>query len=161
MTELSIIVLSYNTSDQTLACLNSLIKQYVLELGEKKFEIIVLDNSSDDESVSKIQKLIENNNKFQINLIENKKNVGFGAGNNIASSRAKGELLLFLNSDTEVLDKGLVGMIEYIKNHPKVAVLGGKLQSSNNSLQSSTGSFYTLPKLFLLLFGGGKLGLLR
>ena len=49
--ELSIIVLSYNTKDLTINCLKSIVEQYKEELEKDRFEIIVVDNASTDDSL--------------------------------------------------------------------------------------------------------------
>lgn len=159
MIELSIIILSYNTKDLTLSCVKSIASQYNKELIEKKIEIIVVDNNSSDDSVSM---LLELKKKLSsLNVVQNKKNVGFAKGCNIGASSAKGEYVLFLNSDTQVLDKGFISMVDFMKKNPKVGILGGKLHSADGSIQPSAGKFYNLFNLFIMLLGLERLGLLR
>jgi len=164
-TVLSIIILSYNTKYLTLACLESIIKQYKNELERKKVEIIVVDNASEDESFAFIKSQISNlksqsyNSKFKI--IENDKNVGFAKGCNIGAKNAKGKYILFLNSDTEVLDRGFLKMIEFLDKNPKVAILGGKLHNADGTVQPSAGKFYSLFNLIIMLLGLERLGFLR
>ena len=55
--ELSIIILNYKTKDLTVNCINSIVEQYKKELDEDKFEIIVVDNASEDGSFEAILKL--------------------------------------------------------------------------------------------------------
>jgi len=151
MTKLSIVILSYNTKDLTLSCLKSVFSQYEKELENNEFEIIVVDNSSTDSSVQEIIKLkpgIPN-----LNLIQSKENLGFGKGCNLGVKSAKGKYLLFLNSDTRVLDKGFLKMINFLEKHPQVGILGGKLRNVDGSLQPSVGKFYNLSNLFLMLLG--------
>lgn len=93
-------------------------------------------------------------------VIANDSNAGFGIGCNIGAKASKGEFILFLNNDTIVEDKGLVKMMEYCKEHPDVAILGGQLRNFDGSLQASTGKFYTLWYVFLLLIGGQRFGFL-
>lgn len=154
--KLSIVVLNYNTKDLTLDCIASIVEQYEKELEKGEFEIILLDNNSTDASANAFRKLRIKNLKF----VQNEENVGFSKGNNIGVKNASGEYILFLNSDTEIKDKGLIRMIEFLDEHTKVAILGGKLENADGSVQKSCGNFYSLFNLFLLLYGGGKLGLL-
>ena len=108
--ELSIILLSYNTAILTKKCIESIIK----EIGEQmKYEIIVFDNDSTDETVTVIKKLaIKNNN---LKYFHNKENLGFAKGNNRAVTHAKGKYLLFLNTDTVVLDNAVARLFKYYK----------------------------------------------
>lgn len=159
MTELSIIVLSYNTSEPTLGCLKSLINKYSELLENGNFEVIVVDNNSSDDSAKDVKKLIKKSKG--IKLLENKENLGFGAGNNVGVNTAKGTFCLFLNSDTTVQDGGLDKMLEFMKSDKNIGITGGKLYNSNGKAQESVGTFFTPWTLFLTLFGGERLGLLR
>ena len=100
--ELSIIILSYNTKDLTINCLNSIVEQYKQELDKDRFEIIVVDNASSDDSLAAILRL--KSKISNLKLIESKENLGFSKGCNLGAENAKGEYLLFLNSDTEIKD---------------------------------------------------------
>ncbi len=155
MTILSIIIISYNTKELTVRCLKSIINQYKRELQNGQFEIIVVDNNSTDHTVLTIQQF----NKIRI--IENKKNYGFSKGNNIGAKKAKGKYLFFLNSDTEVKDKRLLLMVDFINKNQQVGILGARLVNNDGSVQPSTGPFYTLANVMTMLFGGEKLGLVR
>ena len=78
----SIIIVSYNTQDLTLECIESI---YKFE-NPKHFEIIVVDNGSGDGSVKKIK------DKFpEVRLIENSENLGFAKANNQGIKASRGE----------------------------------------------------------------------
>lgn len=157
--ELSIVILSYNTKDLTLRCIESIISQYKKELEMKKIEVIVVDNNSSDDSVSTISGLPLKN--FSIKLILNKENVGFGRGCNIGARAAEGKSILFLNSDTQALDKGFLRMADFLEKNKNIGVLGGKLINSDNTPQSSGGNFYNLWNLLIMLMGGERFGFVR
>lgn len=157
---LSIIILNYKKPDLTLACLASLHQQFSEEFTDKKFEIILVDNASEDGSVKKFQEEIKKKNYSQITLIANKENSGFSKGCNLGASKATGENLLFLNNDTLVKDKGIRNMVEYINKHSEVAILGGQLRNPDGSVQPSAGKFYTPFNALLLLLGMQRYGLL-
>lgn len=143
----SIIILSYNTRDLLKKCLESIFNN-LKDLG---IEIIVVDNASSDGSVQMVK-----NDFKKVNLIESKKNLGFSAGNNLGVKQAKGKFLLFLNSDIEILDNKLIKMVEFLNTNPRMGVVGGRLENPDGSLQKSYGSFYSLPEVFLQLFGGER-----
>jgi hypothetical protein len=152
MIKLSIVTLSYNTKDLTLACLRSIALQYKQELERKELEIIIVDNASSDGSPSAIS---------NFKLIQNKENVGFGKGCNIGAKAAEGKYILFLNSDTEVLDKGFLSMTNFLDKNLDVAILGGKLENNDGSIQRSCGKFYNLFNLLIMLLGLERFGFLR
>lgn len=89
---ISIIVLNYNAGKMLLDCIGS-----IKNTRNKKYEIIVVDNVSTDNS-HKICK-----EKFpEIKLIENRENFGYCEGNNIGIRQAKGDFVVILNPDTKV-----------------------------------------------------------
>lgn len=145
--KLSIIILSFNTAKLTLSCVKSLFKTYKKEIKEGMLEIIVADNASSDSTVEFLNKIKE------VTVVRNKNNFGFSKGNNLGAKKTRSEYLLFLNSDVEVLDKGLLGMIEFMDKNPTVGILGAKLKNPDGSEQKSSGNFYTFINLVFTLFG--------
>src|SRR5689334_15768238 len=113
MITLSIIILSYNTKDLTLQCITSLIQHCKKQLESKKYEIILVDNNSEDDTISAVKKQFPS----EVLIIENKKNLGFSKGNNVGSKSANGEYLLFLNSDTQLLTDGFDDAISYLSRN--------------------------------------------
>lgn len=150
MTQLTIIILSYNTKQLTIKCIESIILQYEKQLNDGVFEIIIVDNSSTDNTVSAIRQF-NNETINKIKIIKNKENYGFSKGNNIGARLAKGKYLLFLNSDTEVKNRGLAGMVTFLDNNKHVGVLGGE----------EAGNFYNLLSLSIMLIGGQRVGIGR
>lgn len=165
MVQLSIIVLSYNTKDLTIACIDSIIGQYKKQLDNGDFELIVVDNKSSDSTIEAIKSVPAKgwsaSGKKRLRLIENKENYGFSKGNNIGAKQANGKFLFFLNSDTKVLDSGLLEMVSYLEQRKPVGILGARLQNVDGSPQASVGSFYNLGNVFIMLLGGERAGLLR
>lgn len=145
---LSIIIVSYNTEDLTLACLNSIIratKSYPILL--EQIEVIVVDNASGDNTVNLAKKtLSEAGIKYQVlgNII----NTGFSAANNQGIMLAKGKYLFLLNSDTLVGKKTLSVLIETAQSLEKPALLSASLLNTDQSYQPQGGD---LPNLFSLL----------
>lgn len=155
--ELSIIILSYNTKDLTLNCIGSIVEQYKNELDKKLFEIIVVDNASEDGSVQTLQKLKTEG----LRVIESKENLGFSKGCNLAAKGAKGEFLIFLNSDTQIKDQGFLKMTDFFKKNEDAGILGAKLKNEDGTNQPSAGKFYNLLNLFFMSLGVERLGFLR
>ena len=151
MLKLSIIILSFNTKSLTTACVNSIIKNYKNELAGKEIEIIVADNASLDGTMQALEKF------DQIRVIKNKENYGFSKGNNLGSKDARGDYILFLNSDVEAKDNGFLKMIDFMDENPNVGILGAKLSNADMSSQQSCGNFYTFLNLIFTLFGADSI----
>ncbi len=145
MTDLSVIILSYNTKDLTLACINSVIKD--AKNSSLEVEIIVLDNSSTDGSREALE-----NFKFQIlnfKFIKSQGNLGFAKGNNLAAKKATGKWLLFLNSDTEIMPGTIKEMNDFLSNHPKAGIGSCNLLNPDGTIQQQGGY---LPRLTTVAF---------
>lgn len=142
--ELSIIILNYNTKKLLVDCLKSLIKVS----SEVNFEIIVSDNGSTDGSLEMLNK-----NKI-IKTVFNKKNLGFAAGNNAAKKYAKGEYILFLNSDTRVPKNTLKKSLDFIKKNKKIGVVTCKMKLPNGGLDPDARRSFPTPWVSLTHFTG-------
>lgn len=123
MQKLSIIILSYNTRDITLSCVESLIAS----LQETSFnsEIIVVDNASSDDSVSMLKNVKRDFSSDRIEIINifNKENVGYPKGNNQGIKIARGEYVLFLNSDVIIKDVNWEELLSYMDHNEKIGAL--------------------------------------
>jgi len=138
MTDLSIIIVNYNTKDLTKACIES-----VMNEGSKlDFEVIVVDNNSKDGSVAELKKLWR---KYKnLKLIENKENSGFSRANNQGAREASGKYILLLNSDTVVKRFSFKRLIAFAEKKEDAGVVGARLLNSNGSLQASCFYFPTI-----------------
>ncbi len=155
---LSIIIINYNKSDLTIKCLDSLHRQYNQEFNENKYEVIVVDNASEKNSIFDIKEKINSKKFDKMRLVENRENVGFSKGCNTGAKNAKGDILLFLNNDTEVRDRSLQGMLDYIRGNKSVDILGGKLSNIDGSEQACVGKFYKPLSAVMLLLGLQRFG---
>ncbi|HBP51243.1 MAG: Glycosyltransferase [Candidatus Shapirobacteria bacterium GW2011_GWE1_38_10] len=143
---LSIIIVTWNTADITLKCVQT-IKKYLSGL---EYEIIIADNGSEDDTVIKLK------NEGGLIVIENKANLGFGKGNNIAASKASGDYLLFLNSDMELIDNQLANMFNYISTHNEIGLIGPKFLNIDGSDQGSVFPSQSLSNAFKEFWCGQK-----
>jgi GT2 family glycosyltransferase len=125
---LSVIIISYNTRQMTLDCLRSLYE----DLGDLPAEVFVVDNASTDDSVAAVREAYTS-----ARVIANANNVGFGAANNQAMRLATGELIMLLNSDAFPKPGAIKALIEYLRQHPAVGVVGPKLLNADGSTQQS------------------------
>ncbi len=148
--ELSIIITSYNTKQLLLDCIDSIVK-YTKNL---KYEIIIIDNNSNDGSVDAIQrsKIKSQNYNLKVKIIQNKENKGFTKANNQGLAKASGNYILFLNSDTLLHNNVLSEMVAWMKKHSEVGVASCSLRNADGSIQGTGGYFPTLTKVFAWMF---------
>ena len=129
----SIILLNYNAGILLEECINSIYKT-----NYKNYEIILVDNNSKDNSH------IICKEKFPtVNLIENKKNLGYCEGNNVGIRRSNGDFVIILNPDTIVdpqwINELLLGYEKFGDGiyQPKFLTINDKsiIQSTGNMIQ--------------------------
>ncbi len=146
--DLSIIIVNYNTKDLLRKCLESVFRS----VTNYKYEVIVSDNGSKDGSVEMVKQ-----NFPQVKLMENNANLGFSKGNNVAIKQATGDLVLLLNSDTEVKPDAIDQSIKYIFAQPNIGILGAKVLLPDGSLDQACRRNFPNPwNSFLRLFGFKK-----
>jgi GT2 family glycosyltransferase len=130
--KLSVIIVSFNSAGYLYDCLESLIKNP----PAMKFEIVVVDNASDDRSASIVKESFPD-----IRLIENKENLGFAKANNIAIRETDSSYILLLNSDCRVYEKSLDIMIDFLEKNKDAGIEGPRIINSDGSVQYSCRRF--------------------
>lgn len=143
----SVVIVSYNTCQITLRCLEAVLASENVDL-----EIIVVDNNSTDETVEKINKIYRDKD---IKIIINNKNLGFGTANNQGMKQSKGEYILLLNSDCFVQPNTIANLLG------DNDVVACKLLSEDRSIQPSWGFFPTLRRISLLMLFLDNLPIVR
>jgi len=138
--DISIIIINWNTKDLLLDCLNSVFHT-VRDCKNSvfAFEIWVVDNASSDGSVEAVRAGYPD-----IHIIENKKNLGFAAANNLAFRQMKGRYALLLNTDTILTDGAVYELFHFMETNPSAAVACGQLLNSDGSKQNSIANFPSL-----------------
>lgn len=135
--KLSIIIVSFNTKEILKNCINTVIRNS----RNINYEIIVIDNASEDGSLDLLNSISK---KHPLKIIVNRKNLGFGHANNQGMKVAKGNYLLLLNSDTIIKDNLFPEIIKWMDENPKVGLCSCSLKNKDGSLQGTGGHFPTL-----------------
>jgi GT2 family glycosyltransferase len=130
--KLSIVVVNYNVKNLLKKCLESIFKCQ----KDIEFEVIVVDNNSKDHSQEMLKRDFP-----QVQLIENKRNVGFSRACNQGIKRGQGRYILLLNPDTEFTPGGFKKMIDFMDSKPEVGICGPKMVNEEGKLQFSCRSF--------------------
>lgn len=134
--DVSVIIVNYNTKELTAACIDSI---FSVTRGVS-FEVIVVDNASSDGSRERFR------SDGRITFIESERNLGFGKANNLGLERAVGRNVLFLNSDTLLINNAIKILSDFLDGHEDAGVCGGNLSNAEGepvvSFEQSLPSLY-------------------
>lgn len=137
--DVSIIIVSYNSFQLLVNCLNALISF----TANIKYEIIVIDNNSSEGNISDLLSGYKD-----LILIKNSENKGFGAANNQGLSLAKGKYVLLLNSDTIFIENSLKKVYDFAESLSSDLIIGCRLLNEDKSLQHSVYDYPTFLNVF-------------
>lgn len=136
MKDLSIVIVNYRGGERLNKCLESLQR---IDDPRFSFEVIVVDNHSDDGSLARLK------SRFPMfNFILNSGNNGFANGCNLGATYGRGTNLLFLNPDTKVNPDALFNMLEEIRVRPEYSIVTCAQFRENGTADRPYGKFLTL-----------------
>ena len=143
--DLSVVIVNYQTFELTKNTINSILEyNYPFSV-----EILVVDNASTDDSLSRLKDYFGSKVKF----IASAENNGFAAGNNQALRIADGRYQLLLNSDTVVWQDTLEDIYNYMEKHEDVGACGCRVLLENGELDKACKrSFPNVKNSFFRLF---------
>ncbi|MFA4817781.1 MAG: glycosyltransferase family 2 protein [Parcubacteria group bacterium] len=118
--KLSIIIVNYQSEKYLAKCIFS-IKEKILAV---EYEIIVVNNDDLDIQCPS-----------EARLINTGKNIGFGAACNLGARMAQGEILCFLNPDTEIVSENILNLLSEFEKDKKLAIVGPRLVRENGKTQ--------------------------
>ncbi len=126
--DLSIIIVSYNTSEFLKKCLLSIRNCQT----EVKLEVIVVDNASSDRTAEMVKKEFS-----EVLFIQNSENLGFSKANNIGVKKSHGKYILFLNPDTEIRTNTLKTIVDFLEKHQKAGAATAKVELPSGKLDDA------------------------
>jgi GT2 family glycosyltransferase len=124
----SVIIVTWNACEVLERCLESLEAQRL----PGGLETIVVDNASTDGTAEFLK-----GHSGRIRVIANAENLGFSGANNQAAREARGEILFFLNPDTELLGEDVLERLARTAGESRVGLAGPMLVNPDGSLQPS------------------------
>ncbi len=116
---ISVIIVNLDGRDLLGDCLDSIFSQ---EYAQARFEVIVVDNGSSDESVPFVRAAYP-----QAHVLEAGRNLGFAGGNNLGARHSTGELLALINNDARADPRWLQAMVDLLDAEPDVACVAAKI----------------------------------
>jgi GT2 family glycosyltransferase/lipopolysaccharide/colanic/teichoic acid biosynthesis glycosyltransferase len=146
--DVSIVIVSFNSSEVLRPCLESLHRQQFS--GES--EVIVVDNASTDGTPDMMR------TEFPwVRLVAGTENLGYSRGVNVGIGRALGRYFFVLNPDTVVQPDSVRRMVEFMDRTPDAGIVGPKLIFQDGNTQLSCRRFYTFKVLALRRTPLGKI----
>ena len=130
MLDLTIIILTYNSSQVIKECLES--------FNINNYHILLVDNASSDDCVSIVKE-----NFPSVKIIENNQNIGFGRANNIALRQVNTKYALILNPDTLIADSAIFNCFEVLSSNSEIALASPIIfnQRPDNFVKQSANKF--------------------
>jgi len=131
MTDLAIIIVSYNTCKLLDACVGSLSQPS----PKVPTDIVVVDNGSHDGSVETIRR-----HWPQVKVLEVGRNIGYAAANNLGIRESNSEFVLLLNSDTLASGIAIDVLVNQLRERPGVGAIGPRLVNRSGQPELSFGN---------------------
>jgi len=133
---IAVAVVNHNTCGYLRRCLASV-------LEEEPAEAIVVDTASTDGSAEMVRREFPGVSLYAVS------NRGYGAGANVALTAAQAEYVLVLNADTRLQRGALAALVDYLAEHPQVAVVGPRVVSEAGAVEHTGRRFQTPLELLL------------
>ncbi|GAB6162753.1 hypothetical protein JCM12298_19130 [Desulfothermus naphthae] len=140
----SIIIVAYHNENTIEACLRSICKH-----ASKPWEIIIVDNSLDNLTSKKVKNFLKNNPGIALKLVVPKRNVGFAKGCNIGARHAKGNFLMFLNPDTELINDVPGILSNFLLNNLRACVAGPMILDEHGKITKTCRNLPNWYRIFL------------
>lgn len=126
--ELSIIIVNWNSKDYVRKCVRSILAN----TKGIEFEIVVVDGASFDGCKEMLAQEFPD-----VRFVQCEKNVGFARANNRGFAQSRGEYLLFLNPDTEVVGNAINILRRALDEIQNAGIVGAKLLNTDGTVQTS------------------------
>jgi len=144
MCDVSVVIVSWNTRKMLEDCIRS-IDAHTRNI---RYETIVVDNASSDDSCQMIEREFP-----AVRLFCNNKNEGFAYGCNEGMRASRGRYLLLLNSDTLFTENTLGKMVCFLDAKPETGMGGCMLLNDDGTIQPTCADF---PTAFAFISGGAN-----
>jgi GT2 family glycosyltransferase len=141
--QVSIVIVNFNTFRLTSNCIRSIQEK----LNTLSYEIILVDNASHERNPEDFKIEFPN-----IHLIKSSVNLGFAKGNNLGIEHAKGDYILLLNSDCELINNAPLISYEYMEANKNCGLSTVQLEYPDGKLQYNCRRFRTITWELLELF---------
>lgn len=125
----SIIIPNKDAKEDLEKCIQSILEKS----SYTNYEILIVENNSTGEEIFSYYKELSENSR--IRLLRWKREFNYSAINNYGAKKAKGDYLLFLNNDTEVISPDWIEEMLGFCQRPDTGIVGARLYFGNNTVQ--------------------------
>jgi N-acetylglucosaminyl-diphospho-decaprenol L-rhamnosyltransferase len=142
--DINVIIIEYKDTE----IVHNAVKSIAANLSDLEYDIFVVSNSAyalDMQNYLKVE-------LPGVNLIFNRKNIGFAKACNQGIKESKGEYVLLVNPDTVFLDKSIERALDLMNKNNRIAIIGPTIINRNGTIQDSCRSFMTFGKLLKRTF---------
>ena len=144
---ISVVIPTRDTCELTLRCLASL-----SQVGAPLAEVIVVDDASSDGTADAVRL-----GESGVIVVESDGNIGFSRAVNLGAERTTGDLVLVLNSDTEVGEGAFAALAAAFANDRTLGIGGAELIDPDGASQWRAGKWPTMTWLFAQASGLGPI----
>ena len=143
--ELSVVIINWNTKAALESCLKSIYKNVPF----CDYEIILIDNASQDGSAEMVK------NKFpQVIVRKNTSNYGFAKACNQGIALSKGQYVLLMNADILILENTFENLLHFAQARPNAHIFGCRILNPDRTLHQSC---FMFPSVLNILICGMRL----
>lgn len=138
--EISVIIVTFNSEKFIIPCLKSIFDKTI----NLNYEIIIVDNNSEDNTVKIIKETYPS-----IKIVENNKNLGFSKANNIAIKLSSSKYVFLLNPDTLLLNNAIKIFFDFMEKeeNTNISCCGGTVFNNDMTLQETFGNFSSISQI--------------
>jgi GT2 family glycosyltransferase len=140
MIDISVIIVTWNSSQEISACVNSVIAA----AKELTAELIIIDNNSSDNSFQIINKI----SYPKLQTVKNADNLGYTKAVNQGIKLSKGKYVLLLNPDTVLHENSIKLMYDFLELNSGYGACAPLMKNPDGSVQYSVRNFPTYWRMF-------------
>lgn len=149
--QVTIVILTWNASRFLPVCLKTLLAQ-----DYPAFSLIIVDNDSTDDTVALARSLQSPTAFPAVQIIENRTNLGFAGGNNVALRQIESPFAVLLNPDVELAPTWLSELIAPMITDPNIGIAGCKIYEPDGITLQHAGGYITRPQALSGHYGLGE-----
>jgi len=144
MFDVSIIIINYKVKEYIIPCIESIYKHTSKSL---RYEILVIDNNSNDGSIDAIKSQFS-----EVKIYQNTENIGFSKAVNQGAETAIGKYIFILNPDTKLIEDSISILFTFLEKNETVAVVGPAIVTESGIKQQSYWKEPTLINTILSIY---------